>query len=144
MERLANISQLRRRCNRLPTMFTRRNPHDLVSSPLGILHDWVLFMALVPRYPVLRGWTGRWPRKQPDASARKLQVLPRPGPQSHATRRGLYVAIRCQAVGVARKSPPSGDEWLPVRPPNKRASPSPAGGSKGPGDEGGDRATSTG
>jgi len=28
---------------------------------------------------------------------------------------GLYVAIRCQAVEVARKSPPSGDEWLPVR-----------------------------
>ena len=56
------------------------------------------------------------------------------------------LAIRCQAVGVARKTPPSGDEWLRgtvrlVRLPNKRASPSPAGGSKGPGDEGGDRAT---
>jgi hypothetical protein len=46
-------------------------------------------------------------------------------------------------VGRALKIPPSGDEWLPVRPPNKRASPSPAGGSKGPGDEGGDRATVT-
>jgi hypothetical protein len=44
-------------------------------------------------------------------------------------------------VGRALKTPPSGDEWLLVRPPNKRVSPSPAGGSKGPGVEGGDRAT---
>jgi|694.fasta_scaffold04934_6 hypothetical protein len=76
----------------------------------------------------------------------QLQPSTRTGPQSHATTLGLYVAIRCQALGVARKTPPSGDEWLRGRVDMrdlKRASPSPAGGSKGPGDEGGDRATAT-
>ena len=61
MERLADISQIRRKCDRLPTLFSRRHPHHLLPSPLGFLHGKVFFTAPVPRNPIPRGWFGRWP-----------------------------------------------------------------------------------
>ena len=97
MERLADISQIRRKCDRLPTVFSRRPPHHLLPSPLGFPHGKFFFTAPVPRNPILRGWFGLWPlngnpTRQRGSSGVMVDYI------SHSSR-GLSVYL---AVGITQ------------------------------------------